>query len=424
MKIHALFSPISSTLADIASDKSISHRCAIFSLLSDKTSVIKNYLFANDTKSSLKVIQALGAKVEIDGSKVFITPPSKITEPSEVLDCGNSGTTIRLMLGFLSSVDGFFVMSGDKYLNKRPMKRVTKPLSEVGAKFDGVNNGEFAPISVRGHKLKHFEFESRVSSAQVKTAMILAGLQSRGCIFKEPSLSRDHSERILRGMGADIKYSGDELEVLPLKSPLNPLDITVPNDPSSAFYLAVAAAITPNSKITLKNILLNKTRTEAYKVLQKMGTKISVTKTSSQYEDIGDIIVEYAPLKAVDVSENISWLIDEAPALAIAFACANGVSSLKNATELRVKECDRIKVVVDGLRACGIKVDELDDGFVITGGTPNAAIIDPSGDHRIAMSFAVLGLKCGMIIENSECIAVSFPNFGAILRQIGASIED
>ena len=225
-------------------------------------------------------------------------------------------------------------------------------------------------------------------------------------------------------MGAQISQNGLEIEVASLSSPLKPLEIFIPNDPSSAFFFAVAAAITPSSRIVLKNMLLNKTRIEAYEILKRMGAEVKFHKTSEIYEQIGDIEVAYAPLHAVEVSENISWLIDEAPALAIAFACAQGSSVLRNAAELRVKECDRIKVTCEGLRACGIQARELQDGWQIEGGEANAAIITPCGDHRIAMSFAILGLRSGMIIEDSDCIATSFPNFAAILRQIGAGVED
>lgn len=425
MKIYAQQTPLIAEISNIASDKSISHRAAIFSLLSSGVNKIKNYLFAEDTKCTLKIVENLGAKVEIKDDCVFITPPKELNEPNCILECGNSGTAMRLFMGFLASFKGFFVLSGDKYLNERPMKRVGEPLAKVGAKIYGRNGGDKAPLAIEGKKLEYFEYESKISSAQIKTALILAGLNSNGCKFKEPELSRDHSERMLKGMGADISQNGLEISVKPLQSPLKPLEIFVPNDPSSAFFYAVAAALIPGSKIVLKNMLLNKTRTHAYEILRKMGAEIKFRKTSEIYEEIGDIEVGYAPLKAVSVSENIPWLIDEAPALAVAFACANGTSSLRNAKELRVKECDRISVMAKGLKTCGVEVVEFEDGFEIKGASAlQPAIITPHGDHRIAMSFAILGLKSGMIIEDDECIATSFPNFKEILKQIGAKVED
>lgn len=424
MKIYAQDRPLKATLSNIAADKSISHRAAIFSLLSDKTSVIENFLKAEDTLNSLKIVEILGAKVEEKDGKIFITPNGKIKEPNCILECGNSGTTIRILMGLLASVPGFFVLSGDEYLNERPMKRVGDPLSKIGAKIYGRNGGDKAPLCIAGGDLKFFKFESKIASAQIKTALILAALNSQGCEFSEPELSRDHSEKMLKKMGANIENDGLNLKVSPLTKPLKPLEIFVPNDPSSAFYFAVAASIIPGSHIILKNMLLNKTRIEAYEVLKKMGADIKFSLKSEIYEQVGDIKISYAPLHAVEVSERISWLIDEAPALAVAFACAKGTSTLKNAKELRVKESDRIKVVCEGLKCCGVAVNELEDGFEITGGEANPAIITPYGDHRIAMSFAVLGLKSGMIIENSECIATSFPKFSEILRQIGAQVED
>ncbi|MDR2635894.1 MAG: 3-phosphoshikimate 1-carboxyvinyltransferase [Campylobacteraceae bacterium] len=406
-------------ITDIASDKSISHRCAIFSLLSDKTSVIRNYLQAEDTLCTLNIVRSLGAKIDNEEGVLCISPPSKIIEPPLVLDCGNSGTAMRLLMGFLSSADGFFVLHGDKYLASRPMKRVSQPLKEIGADIDGRNNGDLSPICIRGAKLKPFDYKSRIASAQVKSALILSALNADApSFFTEPELSRDHTERMLKGMGVDIGYENGKIIIHPPKKPLSPLDITVPADPSSAFFFAVAAAIIPDSKVVLKNMLLNKTRIEAFKVLQRMGTLIEFVQKEDKYESIGDIIVRYAPLKAVEVSENISWLIDELPALSIAFAVASGTSSVKNAKELRVKESDRISAVVKNLKLCGINADEREDGYDIEGGTLKKARFNSFGDHRIAMSFAIASLLCGGEIIDTECINTSFPNFIDILKRL------
>lgn len=430
MKIKALNKPFNASFELLASDKSISHRCAIFSLLSDQPSVIENYLDAQDTLNTLKIIQALGAKVERSENKITITPPKEIKSTGKkVLDCGNSGTAIRLLMGFLASKQGEFILDGDEYLRKRPMRRVAEPLEKIGAVFQGKDGANFAPITVKGKKLDFFSYDSPIASAQVKTAMILAGLSGGGCEISEPSLSRDHSEKMLSAMGAELSVNESKegkikIEVSPLNSPLKPINMIVPNDPSSCFFYAVAAAIVPNSSVEIKNMLLNKTRIEAFKVLERMGARIEYLPKSGGYDDIGDVKISYnGRLKAVDVSENIAWLIDEAPALAIAFACADGTSTLTKAKELRVKECDRIAVTVAALRACGIEASELEDGFKITGGTPKAALIDSHGDHRIAMSFAVLGLLCGMEISKSEFIATSFPNFTKCLESLGAVVE-
>ncbi|WP_345980819.1 3-phosphoshikimate 1-carboxyvinyltransferase [Sulfurimonas sp. HSL3-2] len=406
------------TTDKIASDKSISHRSVMFAMLADGESTVKNFLRAEDTLNSLEIVKNLGAKVVDDGDVIKISS-SGIKESENILDCGNSGTGIRLFCGLLSSAEGHFVLTGDEYLRRRPMKRVTAPLRDIGAKLDGRNDGDLAPLSIRGSSLKAFDYESKIASAQVKSAMILAALRSDGvCTYSEPELSRDHTERMLKGMGADIKVEGLKTTITPLTKLLSPLDIRVPADPSSAFFFAVAAAITPDSSVTLQGVTLNKTRIEAFKALERMGADIRYDLTDDKYEPIGDITVKYAPLKAITVEDNISWLIDELPALSIAFACAEGVSVVKNAEELRVKESDRISTVVEGLRSCGIKVDEVKDGYSVKGGELKSAVVDSHGDHRIAMSFIIAGLRCGMEVKDIDCINTSFPNFFELLQNL------
>lgn len=402
---------------EIAPDKSISHRCAMFAVLADGESRIENFLRAEDTLNTLKIVGHLGAEISDNGSIITIRSQG-IQESSEILDCGNSGTGMRLFCGLLSSAEGHFVLSGDEYLKRRPMKRVTQPLRAIGAKLDGRNNGDLAPLSIRGASLKAFDYTSPIASAQVKSAMMLAALRSDGvCTFREPELSRDHTERMLRGMGARVEINGLETKIWPLEAPLSPLNIRVPADPSSAFFFAVAAAITPGSSTLIEGVTLNPTRIEAFKVLEKMGAKITYTLIDERYEPIGNIYVEYAPLSAVRVEENIAWLIDELPALSIAMACAHGTSYVKNAEELRVKESDRIKTVVDNLNLCGIETEEYSDGYAVIGGELNSASIKSYGDHRIAMSFLIAGLKCGMEVEDIDCINTSFPNFFELLSQ-------
>ena len=390
----------------------------MFSLLNNKTSNIKNFLQGEDTLDSLKIAGLLGAKIKREGGNVTITPPKQLTEPDNVLDCGNAGTGMRLYAGLLAGIEGSFVLTGDKYLRSRPMKRVTKPLIEIGAKIDGRKNGELAPLHIRGGNLKSFKYHSPIDSAQIKSALILAALRAdKKSLYKEDLLSRDHTERMLNGMGADIKTNSEGwIEIEPLKAPLKPLNITVPADPSSAFFFAVAAAIVPKSKVTLKNLTLNPSRIEAYNILKQMGAKVEFIEKENIYEPIGDITVEHNELKAVTVEKNIAWLIDELPALSIAFACAKGISKVRNAKELRVKESDRISSVVNNLELCGIKYKEYEDGYDVIGGTLQKAVINSFGDHRIAMSFAIAGLLCDMEIEDTQCIATSFPNFTKLIE--------
>jgi 3-phosphoshikimate 1-carboxyvinyltransferase len=406
----------------VDADKSISHRCAIFSLLTNDVNKIKNYLKAEDTLNSLFITKALGAEVEEKDDMLLITPPKNLKEADDVLYCGNSGTSIRIYMGLLAGIDGFFVLTGDKYLRRRPMGRVANPLREIGAKIDGRNNGNLAPLAIRGGKLKNFHYESKIASAQVKSALILAGLNADDkSIYIEPFLSRDHTERMLKGMGADIFSTIEDkkvkVEINPLEKRLSPLNIEVPNDPSSAFFFAVAAAIN-NSKAIIKNVTLNPTRIEAYEVLKKMGAKVEYILKENKYEPIGDIIVEGNELNGIEINSNIPWLIDELPALSIAMAVANGKSVVKNAKELRVKESDRIKAVVENLKNLGIEAKEFEDGYEINGGFPKSGIVNSYGDHRIAMSFAILGLLTPIKIIDIECINTSFPNFFNLFSKI------
>lgn len=402
----------------IAPDKSISHRSAMFSLLAKGESVIENFLRAEDTLNTLQIVKDLGATVKDDGKVIRISSEG-IKEPFDILDCGNSGTGMRLFCGLLASAKGHFILTGDEYLKRRPMKRVTQPLRDIGAFLDGREEGNLAPLSIRGGSLKAFDYQSKIASAQVKSAMILAALSADGeCSYSEPELSRDHTERMLKGMGAELEVEALTTKIKPLKGLLEPLHIRVPADPSSAFFFAVAAAITPGAEVLIEGVTFNPTRIEAFKALERMGTQISYELKDEKYEPTGDIRVKYAPLKAITVEDNISWLIDELPALSIAFACAEGVSKVKNAEELRVKESDRISSVVNNLNNCDIKTEEFADGYSVTGGTLQPALINSYGDHRIAMSFAIAGLRCGMKIEDIECIQTSFPNFFEILSQI------
>jgi len=402
----------------IAPDKSISHRSVMFAMLADGVSEIENFLRAEDTMNSLEIVKNLGARVEDDGKVIKISSDG-IQEPFEILDCGNSGTGMRLFCGLLSSANGHFILTGDKYLRRRPMKRVTAPLISIGAKIDGRENGDLAPLSIRGASLKAFDYESKIASAQVKSCMILAALRADGeCSYTEPELSRDHTERMLAGMGAEIVVDGLKTTIKPMKKLLTPLKIRVPADPSSAFFFAVAAAITPDSHVVLEGVTLNPTRIEAFKVLEHMGANITYELTDNKYEPIGDITIKYAPLHGITVEHNISWLIDELPALSIAMACAEGESLVKNAEELRVKESDRIATVVEGLRACNIEVHEYKDGYKIVGGVLKKAEVESDGDHRIAMSFIIAGLRCGMKVTDLDCINTSFPNFFELVQKI------
>ncbi|WP_033775156.1 3-phosphoshikimate 1-carboxyvinyltransferase [Helicobacter pylori] len=407
-----------------ASDKSLSHRAVIFSLLAQKPCFVRNFLMGEDCLSSLEIAQNLGAKVENTAKNSFkITPPTTIKEPNKILNCNNSGTSMRLYSGLLSAQKGLFVLSGDNSLNARPMKRIIDPLKAFGAKILGREDNHFAPLAIVGSPLKACDYESPIASAQVKSAFILSALQAQGIsAYKESELSRNHTEIMLKSLGANIQNQDGVLTISPLEKPLEAFDFTIANDPSSAFFFALACAITPKSRLLLKNVLLNPTRIEAFEVLKKMGASIEYAIKSKDLEVIGDIYIEHAPLKAIAINQNTASLIDEIPALSIAMLFAKGKSMVKNAKDLRAKESDRIKAVVSNFKALGIECEEFEDGFYIEGledisqlkqcfSRIKPPIIKSFNDHRIAMSFAVLTLILPLEIDNLECANISFPTF-------------
>ncbi|ERA59118.1 3-phosphoshikimate 1-carboxyvinyltransferase [Helicobacter pylori GAM117Ai] len=407
-----------------ASDKSLSHRAVIFSLLAQKPCFVRNFLIGEDCLSSLEIAQNLGAKVENIAKNSFkITPPTAIKEPNKILNCNNSGTSMRLYSGLLSAQKGLFVLSGDNSLNARPMKRIIDPLKAFGARILGREDNHFAPLAIVGSPLKACDYESPIASAQVKSAFILSALQAQGTsAYKESEISRNHTEIMLKSLGANIQNQDGVLKISPLEKPLEAFDFTIANDPSSAFFFALACAITPKSHLLLKNVLLNPTRIEAFEVLKKMGAHIEYVIQSKDLEVIGDIYIEHAPLKAISIDQNIASLIDEIPALSIAMLFAKGKSMVKNAKDLRAKESDRIKAVVSNFKALGIECEEFEDGFYIEGlgdasqlkqhfSRIKPPIIKSFNDHRIAMSFAVLTLILPLEIDNLECANISFPTF-------------
>ncbi len=413
-----------------ASDKSLSHRAVIFSLLAQKPCFVRNFLMGEDCLSSLEIAQNLGAKVENTAKNSFkITPPTAIKEPNKILNCNNSGTSMRLYSGLLSAQKGLFVLSGDNSLNARPMKRIIEPLKAFGARILGREDNHFAPLVIVGSPLKACNYESPIASAQVKSAFILSALQAQGSsTYKENELSRNHTEIMLKSLGADIQNQDGVLMISPLEKPLEAFDFTIANDPSSAFFFALACAITPKSCLLLKNVLLNPTRIEAFEALKKMGASIEYAIQSKDLEMIGDIYIEHAPLKAIAINQNIASLIDEIPALSIAMLFAKGKSMVKNAKDLRAKESDRIKAVVSNFKALGIECEEFEDGFYIEGledisplkqrfSQKKPPLIKSFNDHRIAMSFAILTLALPLEIDNLECANISFPQFKRLLNQ-------
>ncbi|MED5372298.1 MAG: 3-phosphoshikimate 1-carboxyvinyltransferase [Myxococcota bacterium] len=407
----------------VPGDKSVSHRSLIFNGVAQGRAKVTGILDAGDVRSTRKCMEALGVPIsgDMSGELVVQGRSGELLEPFEVLDCGNSGTSMRLLCGLLAGQDLYAVLTGDQHLRRRPMRRVTGPLSALGARFDGRQGGDRAPLSVRGGNLRVGPMESQIASAQVKTAMMLASLGATGTLdYREPSLSRDHSERLFKAMGAELEMDGKGHLVLPGGQSLQAVDVQVPGDISSAAFFLVAAAITPGSDLVLEGVGLNPTRAGIVDALQAMGADLEVLDLrESGGEPIGDLRIRHAHLQGTTVSGDlIPRLIDEVPVLAIAAAFAEGETVISDAHELRVKESDRIAATAAGLRACGGQVEETPDGMIIQGGRLSGGQVTSFGDHRIAMSFCVAGCAADgeVHVSDTENVSTSFPTFPKLLE--------
>ncbi len=414
----------------VPSDKSISHRSIIITSLANGVSTIKNFLKAGDTLTTYKTYQKLGVKIEEKNDVIFVhgVNLTGYKEPSDVLDMGNSGTTTRLTLGILAGQRFFSVLTGDESLRTRPMRRVLNPLKQMNANVDGREKGEYLPVAIRGAKLRGIEFLNEKASAQVKSAILLAGLfASHPTTVIEPVLSRNHTEKMLKAMGADLteeqSAGGYKFTIKPNKE-LNPIDIDVPADPSSAAFFAAAAVLVPDSEIILKDVLVNPTRDGFFRKLKEMGAYLEYKNHREQAgEPVADIYVRYSPdLKGIKVEKpEIPSMVDEIPLLALVATQAEGETVITGASELRVKESDRIKAVVENLKKLGIEVEELPDGMVIKGKQEiKGGIIDSFKDHRIAMGFSILALisKDGITIKDADCVFISYPDFYKHLEEV------
>jgi len=413
-------------------DKSISHRAVMLASIATGKSIIKNFLRAEDTLSTLNAFRKLSVKIEDKGKKIIIEGKGLhgLKEPEDIIDCGNSGTTTRLLSGILAGNPFFSVLTGDDSLKQRPMARVIKPLKEMGAEMSARNSDKYLPMAIKGKKLKAIKYVMPVASAQVKSSLLLAGLYADGeTKITEPIKSRDHTERMLKSMGAEIEVEGLTIKVGNKKSEvrnrkLNPVDIEVPSDFSSAAFFMVAALIAPDSEILIKNVGINPTRTGLLDVLKSMGAEIELKNIREvSGEPVADIHCKSAAsLKAINISKKqIPALIDEFPILCIAATQANGTTTIRGAEELRVKESDRIKAMAEGLRKMGVEVKEFNDGLSIKGNAKlKGAVIDSYKDHRIAMAFSMASLIATgkTIITGTSAVNISFPGFFEILKKI------
>ncbi|WP_340690992.1 3-phosphoshikimate 1-carboxyvinyltransferase [Hydrogenobacter thermophilus] len=413
----------------VPSDKSISHRAVILSAIAEGKSVIRNWLSSEDTLATLQIAKALGTKVETKGNELMITGRDfNFCEPDHVLDARNSGTTARLFLGVLATQEFFSVITGDESLRNRPMLRVVEPLRQMGAFLDGREKGNKLPICVRGGKLKGISFFNKRASAQVKSSLLLAGLKAEGITeITEPYLSRDHTERMLKLFGANItQLEGSSGHIIKIAGgqKLYGCEISCPADPSSAAFFVALATLLEDSQLILKDVLINPTRDGFFRKLRQMGAYVEYANVREvSGEPVADIVVEGGrKLKGLNITkEDVPSLIDELPLLALVMSLAEGSSMVKGAEELRFKESDRIKAVVENLRSMGANIEEYQDGFYIEGVEKlKGANIKTYSDHRIAMTFSVAGLVAEgeTTIDNPECVSVSYPNFYEDLNKI------
>lgn len=414
----------------VPGDKSISHRSIMLGSLAEGVTHVSGFLEGDDALATLKAFRAMGVIIDgpVDG-KVVIHGVGMhgLKAPDGALDVGNSGTSIRLMAGLLAG-QGFDVeMVGDASLNKRPMRRVTEPLALMGAQIDTAEGG-MPPLYVHGDRqLKGVHYTLPMASAQVKSCVLLAGLYAEGeTSVTEPAPTRDHTERMLQGFGYEVKRDGPTATLFGGGS-LKATDIDVPSDISSAAFFMVGAAIAIDSDVTLEHVGINPTRTGVIDILRLMGAKIDVTKEREVGgEPVADIRIRSSKLKGIHIPEELVPLaIDEFPALFVAAACADGETVLTGAEELRIKESDRIQVMADGLIKMAIKAEPTPDGIVIQGGELTGAEVDSHGDHRIAMSFAMAGLRAqgDVIINDCANVNTSFPNFVSLASQAGLKIK-
>ncbi|MCS7173468.1 MAG: 3-phosphoshikimate 1-carboxyvinyltransferase [Armatimonadetes bacterium] len=404
-------------------DKSVSHRAALLGAVASGTTRARRFLVAADTLSTVRCLQALGVEAELNGDTLTVRGRGirGFLPPQRVLDVGNSGTTLRLLCGLLAQHPFEATLDGDASIRRRPMDRVMRPLREMGAWFEA-REDRFAPLRVRGGDLRPIRYALPVASAQVKSAILLAGLAAEGrTAVLEPQVCRDHTERLLRAMGVPVETVGREIS---LAGPAQPraLELTVPGDLSSAAFFLVAAAAQPGSELVVEDVGLNPTRTGVLEALRAMGAQLEAAVLREEGgEPVGCVVVRGAELHGAEIrGEIIPRLIDEIPALAVAAAAAEGETVIRDATELRVKESDRIRSLVLNLRAVGIEAEELPDGLVIRGGRIRGGVVESFGDHRIAMAFAVAGLLSeeGGIVRDSACIATSFPDFERTLGSL------
>ena len=411
---------------ELIGDKSISHRAVMFSSISKGYNKISNFLMGEDCLSTISCFRKMGVDIQIDGKDVYVKGNGLygLKQPKEILDVGNSGTTIRLMMGILAGNKFNVTLVGDDSIATRPMKRVTDPLRLMGCNIDGKDDANYTPIKIYGGNLNAIDYHMPVASAQVKSALILASLYANNTSFiHEKIKSRNHTEIMLKSFGADISVENLKISVNPVNE-LFSQDIYVPGDISSAAFIIVSALITKGSEVIIKNVGLNETRTGIIDVVKSMNGNIEIiNERLISGELVGDLLVRYTPnLCSTTIDKDIiPRLIDEIPVIAILATQAEGTTIIKDAHELKVKESNRIKAMVDNLKVLGADIEELEDGMIIRGKSKlNGGKITTFKDHRIAMAFSTLNLISDekIILDHEECINVSFPGYFELIKSL------
>lgn len=408
-------------------DKSISHRSIMFSSIAKGSTKISNFLMGQDCLSTINCFRKMGVDIDIDQNNVIVKGRGLrgLKRPSDILDVGNSGTTIRLMMGILAGNEFESTIVGDDSIGRRPMKRVTDPLRLMGCEIEGKDDANYTPITIKGGNLTGIDYKMPVASAQVKSSIILASLYANSpSTIIEKAKSRNHTEIMLNSFGADIKSNDLNININPIDELYSIGDISVPGDISSAAFIIVAASIVKGSEVTILNVGLNETRTGILDVLKNMNGNFEVfNRRLGGGELVGDIVVRYSEdLASTTIdSDLIPRLIDEIPVIAVLATQANGDTIIKDAKELKVKESNRIQAVVDNLKRMGADIEELEDGMIIKGKRKlKGAKISTFNDHRIAMAFSIAGLICESDVEldNTMCIDISFPGYFELLNYL------
>ena len=409
----------------VPGDKSISHRSVMFGAIAKGLTEIDGFLQGADCLSTISCFERMGVSIENRGERVLVFGNGMhgLKEPDGVLDCGNSGTTTRLLSGLLSAQPFCVTLTGDESIRKRPMKRIITPLSQMGASIKSVNNNGCAPLFIEGQRLHGISYQSPVASAQVKSAVLLAGLYAEGeTRVTEPYLSRNHSELMLAHFGADVRTEGTTAVLRPARE-LFGQKISVPGDISSAAFFIAAALMVPGSELLIRNVGINPTRDGILTVCRSMGADIEILNPSAgSGEPVADLLVRHSSLHGTEIGGAvIPTLIDELPVIAAMACLADGKTAIRDAAELKVKESNRIAVMTEGLSAMGARVEETADGMIIHGGSPlHGAVIDSRKDHRIAMTFAVTALAASGQTEilDADCVSISYPGFYGDLKRL------